>query len=427
MHSRRKNRVTLALAGFAFFFTAAPFALAQSQTNEDRLRQLNSQIDASRQQREQVQGEAREEEAYVAELAGELVLRAERMRLQEDVLLALQAELEQINADISEARISLVAGRERLGQLIAAMQRLSQHPPELVFIKPDDSLSTVQTASLLSAILPRIREQASALRTEMDALSALRVDALAKEATERGVLMTLRATRDEMSALLTERQTRLASLVSRDSELARAIANMTREAQSLENLLEQLENSDTVSRATPRLGSAGLPNSYPTSKPISQARGELVFPSSGRTIRRFGAQEDVGRARGITIKTAVGAQVSATWDGRVVFAGPFRDYGQVLIIAHGEGYHSLLAGMENIYGQVGQWVLAGEPIGSMALVNGANNNSNPTGNVNDSETLAGQNKDQNGSRLDLYLELRRAGTPINPAPWLARPRAQGQS
>ncbi len=73
--------------------------------------------------------------------------------------------------------------------------------------------------------------------------------------------------------------------------------------------------------------------------------------------------------------------------------GPFRGYGQLLIIEHGEGYHTLVAGLSRIDGEVGQWLLAGEPIGQMG--------------------------DGEGGRPSLYVEFRRNGEPINPLPWLA--------
>jgi murein hydrolase activator len=74
-----------------------------------------------------------------------------------------------------------------------------------------------------------------------------------------------------------------------------------------------------------------------------------------------------------------------------VFAGPFRGYGQILIIAHGDGYHSLLAGLDRVDSLVGQWLLAGEPVGTMA---------------------------DSADQPRLYLELRHNNQPINPAPWL---------
>ena len=88
------------------------------------------------------------------------------------------------------------------------------------------------------------------------------------------------------------------------------------------------------------------------------------------------------------------AQVIAPHNGKVVFAGNFRGYGQLLIIDHGEGYHTLLAGMVRIDGTMGQYVLSGEPVGVM-----------------------GTPKD---GKPSLYIELRRNSQPINPIPWLAK-------
>ena len=90
----------------------------------------------------------------------------------------------------------------------------------------------------------------------------------------------------------------------------------------------------------------------------------------------------------MTIKARAGAHVIAPFDGTVLFAGPFKNYGQLLIIDNGNNYLTLLAGMERIDTNVGQEVLAGEPIGQMK-------ESNP----------------------DLYIEIRKDGQPVDPAPW----------
>ena len=117
------------------------------------------------------------------------------------------------------------------------------------------------------------------------------------------------------------------------------------------------------------------------------------MPARGRLVALFGDQSSGVRNKGISIETRDGAQVVTPYDGEVVFAGPFRGYGQLLIIEHGEGYHTLLAGFSRIDSILGQWLLAGEPVGIM----GWGSKGGPV----------------------LYVELRRDGVAINPLPWLA--------
>ncbi len=123
-------------------------------------------------------------------------------------------------------------------------------------------------------------------------------------------------------------------------------------------------------------------------------RAALLPPVRGRIVGAFGQPDDAGQPnRGIAFETAEQAQVVAPFAGQVMFAGPFRSYGLVLIIDHGEGYHSVLLGLARIDATVGQGVAAGEPVGV----------ADATGN----------------GRPGIYLELRRAGQPIDPAGWLA--------
>ena len=119
-----------------------------------------------------------------------------------------------------------------------------------------------------------------------------------------------------------------------------------------------------------------------------------MMPARGRVIATFGERESgAATSKGISILTRTAAQVVAPFDGRVRYAGLFRLYGQILIIEHGERYHTVLAGLDRIDAVVGQGVLAGEPVGVMS-------------------------RGESGDPV-LYLELRRSGQPINPLPWLA--------
>ncbi|MEO0617926.1 MAG: peptidoglycan DD-metalloendopeptidase family protein [Pseudomonadota bacterium] len=134
---------------------------------------------------------------------------------------------------------------------------------------------------------------------------------------------------------------------------------------------------------------------------FARAKGRLTIPASGRRIFGFGGKTRVGngRAKGIAIETRARAQITSPNDGWVVYAGPFRSYGQLLIINAGGGYHILLAGLERINARIGQFVLAGEPVGKMR------------GNAR----KAGKR-----SQVDapiLYIEFRYKGRPIDPDPW----------
>ena len=150
---------------------------------------------------------------------------------------------------------------------------------------------------------------------------------------------------------------------------------------------------------------------------LGEARGQMPMPAVGRISGQYGEPTPAGISRrGIDIATRPGAQVVAPYDGKVVFAGPFRAYGQLLIISVGEGYHVLLAGMTRINGLAGQSILAGEPVGIMgsssdedspARQNGAADN----GGLGAKEVSSGQHP-------ALYIEFRKDGDPIDPRPWL---------
>ena len=149
------------------------------------------------------------------------------------------------------------------------------------------------------------------------------------------------------------------------------------------------------------LGSAGR---MAPAVAFAEARGLLPQPVNGNVVKRFGDRDDLGgTAQGISVSTRANAQVNSPADGWVVYAGPFRSYGQLLIINAGGGYHVLLAGMERIDVQLGQFVLAGEPVAAMATPRLAS---------------AGA-LDMGAIQPVLYIEFRKDGNSIDPAPWWA--------
>jgi septal ring factor EnvC (AmiA/AmiB activator) len=128
---------------------------------------------------------------------------------------------------------------------------------------------------------------------------------------------------------------------------------------------------------------------------VSQPLGVLAAPAMGRMVRVWGDKMPGGsKSEGVTYQTRSGAQVAAPVDGVVEFSGPFRSYGQLLILSTSDGYHVLLSGMSSSYVAVGQSVKQGEPVARMA------------------ERVNGE--------PELYLEVRKSGKPMNPAKWMKR-------
>jgi murein hydrolase activator len=135
--------------------------------------------------------------------------------------------------------------------------------------------------------------------------------------------------------------------------------------------------------------------------PFVQAKGRLPLPAQGKRVLAFGDRTQRGRFEGMAIETRHGAQVVSPSDGWVLYAGEFRTFAQVLIINAGGGYYVVLSGLSQIDVPVGQFVVAGEPVGTMPQ--------------------APRVAQAQGNQPVLYVEFRKDRTPIDPEPWWAEP------
>jgi septal ring factor EnvC (AmiA/AmiB activator) len=282
-------------------------------------------------------------------------------------------------------------------------------------VRPEDALQSLRTAMLLGAVVPELHARAEALVGRLGELVTLRKTI----ASERD---RLAADRDHfkddqtrLAALIDERQRQQAAM-EKDmaAESARAIA-LARQVDDLQGLIAKMEQDvKTAAKAaatanqqgTPASGNpAQLKNPNRTSPAIAfaSAKGLLAFPVNGSKIRDFGGSDGAGGIeKGISLASRPGAQVTTPCDGWVVYAGPFRSYGQLLILNAGGGYHVLIAGMERISVNIGQFVLTGEPVATMGSTSQV------------ASILA-----TNASQPVLYVEFRKDGTPIDPGPWWA--------
>jgi septal ring factor EnvC (AmiA/AmiB activator) len=336
------------------------------------------------------------------------------------------ARLEGLKGQEQKIRGSLAARRDVLAEVLGALQRMGLNPPPAILVKPEDALSSVRSAILLGAVVPELRQQTDSLLADLkeqsrvtasiEAERARLTAAVGDQAAEKKRLGMLLEAKQKLEAdtqteMAAEKQ-RSEALAARAGSLKELIASLeaqadkTRKAADAAKAAEQKTADGDKTSATAELASPPVPesNQLAAAAPFSALQGQIALPVTGRIKRRFGADDGNGAVMlGDMVATQSGAIVTAPADGNVLYAGPFRSYGQLLILNAGDGYHVVLAGMSRISVATGQSVLAGEPVGAMGEARVASTSVSKNGNATP----------------ELYVEFRKDGKPVDPAPWWA--------
>ncbi|MCZ8547297.1 murein hydrolase activator EnvC [Mesorhizobium qingshengii] len=336
------------------------------------------------------------------------------------------ARLEGLKGQEQKIRGSLAARRDVLAEVLGALQRMGLNPPPAILVKPEDALSSVRSAILLGAVVPELRQQTDSLLADLkeqsrvtasiEAERARLTAAVGDQAAEKKRLGMLLEAKQKLEAdtqteMAAEKQ-RSEALAARAGSLKELIASLeaqadkTRKAADAAKAAEQktADGDKTSAPAEPASPPVPESNQLAAAAPFSALQGQIALPVTGRIKRRFGADDGNGAVMlGDMVATQSGAIVTAPADGNVLYAGPFRSYGQLLILNAGDGYHVVLAGMSRISVATGQSVLAGEPVGAMGEARVASTSVSKNGNATP----------------ELYVEFRKDGKPVDPAPWWA--------
>jgi septal ring factor EnvC (AmiA/AmiB activator) len=336
-----------------------------------------------------------------------------------------QERLDVLDEKEQALRTSLQQRRGLIAEVLAALQRIGRQTPPALMIRAEDALQSVRSAMMLGAVLPEMRHQAEVLATDLAELVRLRKQI----ADERGQLardlLVLVDDRQRLALFVDERQKRLVEAERALGEERQHAAELAVQAENLNQLIVKLEQGlDSAARSAraaaraneDKKGSGVRPDFAALKDPgrlspaisFASAKGMLPLPVNGARIREFGAPDGVGGTeKGVSIAARPGGQITAPCDGWVVYAGPFRNYGQLLILNAGGGYHVLLAGMERISVDLGQFVVTGEPVAVMG--SGAHLTADKAGGT---------------SQPVLYVEFRKDGIPVDPGPWWAANEGQ---
>lgn len=411
-------RKAVALFLLATALPVAGFAQA-TQAPQQQLQDVQKQLQESRERERALGQEAAKLAQQQRELQRKLVAAARKLQTQEDLVSRSEEKLEQLLAEEQAAQAALDARHAELAQTLSSLAHLSRQPPEAMVLAPGSALDMVRASQLMAALIPEIESRAAKLKEELARLNRLRAGVAAEQQKLGQAIAQLDHERRELEYLQAETTAAASQTAGQRAAERERMTQLASQAKDLRALVDRLleqerrdqERRAAEARAREQAREQARDQARQPPEPAKPAErqppdayaaldGSAALPARGRMVGRYGQADENGvPLRGIRIETRPGGQIVAPADGKVMFAGPFRGYGQLLIIAHGGGYHSLLAGFGRIDRTVGQWVLAGEPVGLMST--------------------AADGKDGTSEKPVLYLELRRKGEPVNPLPWLA--------
>jgi septal ring factor EnvC (AmiA/AmiB activator) len=386
----------------------------------DTLKQRDDELQAARDaQKKSAETEAalkREIEQIGADrlkLNQDLIDTAARLRGVETRIAATETRLKPLDDNEAGIRKSLDGRRAVIGEVLAALQRVGRRPPPALLASPEDALQSVRTAMVLGAVLPEMRHEVEALASDLTELANVRRKIAVERDQQKSEFAALDGERARMTALVEARQAQQAEREKALSAERTRAADLGRQVDNLKDLIGKLEAGlDPAIRdareaarndSRPALSAFRDPGRLTPAVAFVSLRGHVPTPVNGVKLKEFGAPDGIGgQEKGVSIATRAGAQVTAPADGWVVYSGPFRSYGQLLILNVGGGYHVLLAGMDRISVDLGQFVLTGEPVAVMGTSSHI------------ASILA-----TGSSQPVLYIEFRKDGTPVDPGPWWA--------
>jgi len=384
----------------------------EPSTSADDLKRLEDELTNQRRARQDPSSKEKPSQSQSQDPQVRAINLARAVQEKELAVTVARDNLDVLGDREAKIRGHLKEQRGRLSQTLAALELLERQRPPALAVKPEDAAQAVRSAILLGDIVPRLKSQAESLAKRLADLKVIRGRIETEQKALEAAAEALKGSQAHLEALLSEKARERDAIRMVNNEQDLHLAELARRAENLSALVESLraENGGELrSRPThttafapqgPQL--AGLwasPGSAP--KSFLEARGQLKLPAVGKVVAKFGVpNESGGTTKGIKIETLAGAHVVMPFDGRVKYAGSLKTYGQVLIVEAGDDYLIIMAGMARVDAAVGQWLLAGEPVGRMADV----------GEIGPKE---------------LYLEFRKGREPFDPLPWLAGVTKEG--
>ena len=409
MKTRTAKIMGLAL-GIILFSAQSLMAADVSKSDLARMDKQMAEQDAESKRLAKQAAEITEE---VKTLSANIVKYAKVIQNNEDKISSMEQELEQLQQDLKAAEASFTLEDEHLIKTLSALQNLALKPTESLFVQPLTPVEIIRSAMLLRETVPHLEESANRIKAQLDKIEKQKKQVETQVEKIKRQKKQMEEEHAELKSMMKRKSALRNSIENKSEEAKKKVSKLAAQAQDIRDLLDKLEKQrlekqrqeqeaerkrlaeEKRKKKEEEKQRADLIKFKPQSiKEIGEnfikAKGKLPLPARGQIVTRYGEETAKGvTSKGIIVETRPQAQVVAPFDGNVIFAGPFRGYGNVIIIEHGKGYLSLMAGLDTVDCELGQMLLAGEPIGLMP---------------------------EDDSKL--YVEIRKDNHPINPLTWI---------
>ncbi|MBO6281169.1 MAG: peptidoglycan DD-metalloendopeptidase family protein [Alphaproteobacteria bacterium] len=362
------------------------------------------------QEKQQIEKQAEKVKNELEGINKKLIAAAKKIQDGEDEIRKKQDDLAELQKHLAESEAKFDLEHGMLVETLAALQNLALRPSEAVLVQPLSPVEVMRSSILLRGSARALEGRAHLIRQSIEDISQQKEKIAGRLRDIEEENTRLASQHEDMKVLSKQKSEVYSKLSNQSKEAAEKAKILAGQAHNLRDLVDKLEKQKELQRkqmaekarlarerATEDLR-ASTNYGYKTETPkeitgFSKAKGKLARPARGPVVTKFHDELSKGVvSNGIDIKTASKAQVIAPFDGTVIFAGPFKNFANLLIIDHGEGYTSLLSGLAETDAQVGQMLLAGEPVGVMP----------------------------SGDNVKLHMEIRKQNRPVNPSEWMLK-------
>ncbi len=292
-----------------------------------------------------------------------------------------------------EAQLSaeLRAREQDVAQLLGVLQTIETTTPPVLMLHPSGPLGAARAGMMLSEVTPGLNAKAQALAQDLQEVQTLRL--LQQDAAETLAegLTGVQSARTRLSEAIADRTGLPQRFV--EDPIKTAI------------LISSTETLDGFATGLSEISEGEIAESDDS---IQSRKGDVPLPVQGVLLHRAGETDAAGVTRpGLVLGARPRALVTTPTAATIRYRGPLLDLGNLIILEPQPGLLFVFSGLQEVYGDIGQVIPEGTPVGLMP------------GETPEIGAILSTRGDGTGTDRSetLYIEVREDNSPVDPESW----------